>query len=527
MNILIVDDECRAIQAVKAGLRWDDLKFDRVFTARNKKEAVACLRDEDIGLVLCDIEMPMGSGLEILEWANKNREETGFVFMTCHADFSYAQKAIRLGSLDYVLKPLDFENLENVLKLARKRIMERRHLKDTNSYWQDSRKDYSRQFWKDLFTGDIAPKRDSVSQYWSQRHIDFPLDELFLPVLISVKCWKEDMRREDERLFFYAMRNVADDLFEIPGVYREVVPFSENMILVVLRLQRAADNELKKALKDACRRAIEVYSQHLSAEACCYIGTVCSIYKMPDSLETLQAADFNNVLLTRNVLAIEEAGTIYKEHGGGYFEIWSELLQHRQYGKIYEQIKEIVEDSKKNGNPGRALLTGLYRDFDYLLYRHSKKNHIFMDSLISGEKARRLLEAADATVEGFMVWAEYSLRLFKEFEEKNNSKSAVELTREYINSNLDRELGAAEIAGHIHLNPDYLNRIFKKEMGIAISQYVIQQKIQKAKWLLDNTKSSLGDIAAEVGYFNYSSFNRNFSKIAGMSPREYKLKGSG
>ncbi|MNC32217.1 Melibiose operon regulatory protein [compost metagenome] len=78
------------------------------------------------------------------------------------------------------------------------------------------------------------------------------------------------------------------------------------------------------------------------------------------------------------------------------------------------------------------------------------------------------------------------------------------------------------IAQNVHLNADYLTRIFKKEEGISISKYIINRKIERAKNLLADTNKSIGEIAAMVGYYNYSSFNRVFTKEVSMSPQEYK-----
>ena len=124
MELLIVDDEETALQAVLKNVKWEELPFKRVYTATNITSAKAELENEKIRIVLCDIEMPMGSGLDLLEWMNQNRSDVLCIFMTCHAEFSYAQKAIQLGSVDYILKPLDFGNLTDTLKKTAERVKE-------------------------------------------------------------------------------------------------------------------------------------------------------------------------------------------------------------------------------------------------------------------------------------------------------------------------------------------------------------------------------------------------------------------
>ena len=81
-----------------------------------------------------------------------------------------------------------------------------------------------------------------------------------------------------------------------------------------------------------------------------------------------------------------------------------------------------------------------------------------------------------------------------------------------------------DLAGQVHLNVDYLNRIFKKETGSTLGNYVTSQKMERAKFLLLKTDWSIGDVAAAVGYYNYSSFNRSFKKMTGESPQEWRKR---
>ncbi len=118
MNLLIVDDEISSIRAVSHMLDWETIGIDRCFTALSAAEARQCMEENQIDLLLCDIEMPQQSGLELLEWVNEQQLQISCVYMTCYAEFSYAQKAIQLGSEAYLLKPIDPEELKSVLTAA-------------------------------------------------------------------------------------------------------------------------------------------------------------------------------------------------------------------------------------------------------------------------------------------------------------------------------------------------------------------------------------------------------------------------
>lgn len=102
-------------------------------------------------------------------------------------------------------------------------------------------------------------------------------------------------------------------------------------------------------------------------------------------------------------------------------------------------------------------------------------------------------------------------------------KEVVEECASYILQNLNNEtLSVNELASHFYLNPIYLNRIFKKEKNISISQFIIQEKMSLAAQLLKNPTSSAVAVANQVGYPNYSYFSTIFKKYYGCSPSQYR-----
>ena len=92
----------------------------------------------------------------------------------------------------------------------------------------------------------------------------------------------------------------------------------------------------------------------------------------------------------------------------------------------------------------------------------------------------------------------------------------------YIQKNLTRNIGRSEIAKALYLNPEYLSRLFKREMGIGLSEYLTQERMRLAQSLLKNTSFSISIIASRVGYVNFSHFAKVFKQEFGVSPSEYR-----
>lgn len=94
------------------------LPFEQVFTATNALIAKNILKKEQIDIMLCDIEMPGESGLKLLEWVRDEKMNTECIFLTCHEEFDFARKAIKLKGMDYLLKPIPYDELTDVLLKA-------------------------------------------------------------------------------------------------------------------------------------------------------------------------------------------------------------------------------------------------------------------------------------------------------------------------------------------------------------------------------------------------------------------------
>ena len=105
MNILIVDDNVATLNTLSSSIDWKELGIREVFTVQTADEALQVFRSRHVDILLCDIEMPGTDGLTLVRRLREEGNEVICLFLTAHAEFDYAQQAIELNSLDYILKP--------------------------------------------------------------------------------------------------------------------------------------------------------------------------------------------------------------------------------------------------------------------------------------------------------------------------------------------------------------------------------------------------------------------------------------
>jgi len=160
MNLLITDDEIIAVKAMISGIDWKRCKIDQVFTANSVQQAIEVFKENNIDILLCDIEMPKENGLALLKWVKENNPLVECIFLSCHAEFSYAKEAMKLGCFDYVLKPAHFEDIEELIIKVRLKLIERKRevkLLDYGEKWL-----YSLTNSKGNNDGEVSPSRKLV-----------------------------------------------------------------------------------------------------------------------------------------------------------------------------------------------------------------------------------------------------------------------------------------------------------------------------------------------------------------------------
>lgn len=129
-RILIVDDEISTVQGVTDMLSESEIGITQIDTAYSMKEAMEKFQKHTADLLLTDIEMSDGSGLELIAWVQKQSIMCVSVILSGFPNFEFAQKAITLGVFEYLLKPVDDEKLIDTLSRAVKQKKEQEEEKE-------------------------------------------------------------------------------------------------------------------------------------------------------------------------------------------------------------------------------------------------------------------------------------------------------------------------------------------------------------------------------------------------------------
>ena len=154
MKLLLVDDEEYVIESIKRNLDLTETGVSEVYTAFSVQQAKNIMGMVDIDIVISDIVMPGGTGFDFVEWVRKEELKVQVIFLTSYAEFDYARRAIQLNSVDYLLKPIDFEKLKAAVQRAAESVAKEKKIQDKN----DKKENYAAYWEKDSVFYQISGK---------------------------------------------------------------------------------------------------------------------------------------------------------------------------------------------------------------------------------------------------------------------------------------------------------------------------------------------------------------------------------
>ncbi|MCC8103652.1 MAG: response regulator [Clostridiales bacterium] len=238
MNILLVDDNRYVLEGLEAGIDFHAVGIDGIFKAQSMRQAIELLGREEVSLVLTDIEMPGGSGLQLLEWINQNRPEIVTLFCTSFANFDYAKKALELHSFDYYLKPIRYDQLQDLLEKAAAEVRLRekeREMKQYGDYWMKSLDRRKRNFWAEVLLRFVDYDPEETLALAKDSHLPYRPRDCFTLVLLGFE--KDDSKIEgfSESLEWFTMNNLIGELLAATGIRVEaLLKCRKNTLLMVL-----------------------------------------------------------------------------------------------------------------------------------------------------------------------------------------------------------------------------------------------------------------------------------------------------
>lgn len=527
ITVLIVDDQISVVSGIRSGVQWRESGVDRVFEAYHVVGAKKIIKKNKVDILLCDIEMPGEDGISLLRWVREYGYPIECIFLTAHAEFSYAREALQLGSIDYIIQPARYEDIQHIIRNAVKKIQEKRQKAEYFNYGKLlSQK--KMMILDSVFSKLLSSTKKQIHQILEDcKKLSIPLNEESNIYLVKIMLIDKMEILGKGELRQYALSNIIKEMAFNYGQEAILLSFEEGMFMLLIF---QAENRLidTMGLRQLLREFMEQCHIFYQIEMACYVGKE-SIRpeNINECVKELNAMAQNNVT---GETGIFEKGEELQKSGQivPYFhkQKYIDLIAKGYVQNAKRDIICYLEKLRTSGTMDAAMLKKCYQNFQEVLYYGGEKNKMVVADILQNPSVVKCMEKANSSLECLenyidMVLVFYEKSMYREREDK----SQIEKIVEYIQCNIEKDLRRQDIAEALHLNQDYISRIFTRAMGKPLKSYIIEEKMQLAKILLTTTPLAIGDIAIRVGYTNFSLFSQNYKKVMGKLPMEERKEG--
>ena len=516
MEILLVDDEVYTIRILQTAIDWEGHGVGQVWSALGVARAKEIVKEHPVDLIICDIEMPKETGLDFLTWIRENRYDTEMILLTCHTDFSYAKQALGLGAYDYCVKPIIVEDIERVIAEALAHIQEKRKMRqawEEKDYLERRRRIVDRNFWRNTLEGRNGDSPGELLTQAKENNIRLELDDTFCMALFSAKF--VDLAGETELTDYLKITQDYFDQIDPETVLVENVSRDKWTVL----MKNRAPLEFRKLCMDYL--VMQRKKRELRLIGCYQTGLYCEelvpAYKKLHETEMMMTFYQENLW---DVCRVEQEKLVDVELTADM----EQLLYSGRFAEFADHLDNYLQKKQWKHPVSVAALYTLRADICQSLDVYLKGRGISAHSLLLDEELCRRMNESTVSVEHMMRFVRCLAQVVPYENDVTDITNAV---KKYIFQHLSEDIVRDSIAEALYMNVDYIARVFKRDTGMSISQYINRERINQAKLLIATSDMPVGDVAESVGYTNFSYFSKIFKQFENCTPREYKLRMKG
>ena len=528
LKVLIADDEYKVGFLVKKLIDWDKLNLEFAGLVQDGVTAYEKICECAPDIVITDIRMPVLSGLELIKKVIDEGRSVHFIVISGYKYFEYAQQAIKYGVEDYLLKPIDEVELNQILKkiadTETNREKESRSVDTMVKKLHDSRYILHREFLNSI-SGDWEMNLEEVNKNYGLNFGDG---------LFRVICCKLDgdnrVEKNEQQINLILKKTGALVEQAFQGCVRDIaITYQKNSaVTAVINYTAECRDEVEQRIDRLFQSQMDYLSGFEHYELTMGLSTECGEFgRLHVAVETAREAVACRILggAGRQIdeRFIERDSTVCAEEICGELE---EKLAGAVETARYDDVKYMIGLAFHEARKRRAFASEYYQ-LAGLLFQCYLELNPFKSPADNVELKERWKEGA-GNCDSVPALTEYvaeqvTADLMACVEASREKERRPVLTAaEYIKKNYSQKLSLEEIAEQGGFNMNYFSELFKKETGKTFTAYVTDVRMEEAKKLLRDTDMPVYEVAGAVGYKDSKFFSQQFVKTVGIKPMEYR-----
>ena len=526
-SLLVVDDEKDVAKSIAYDINWEELDITEVQCVYNGLEALEYMNKRRVDVVLTDIRMPGMDGIRLAEKIADRWKYVKMIFMTGYEEFEYARQALRYGVTEYLLKPAANEELFDAVKKGldklRVELKQAAEKESVQAQWERARPLLKEKLLQQWVIKGRELNGEEGELLWGKEQ----LGKFASLLLLRIDSW-DTIYKKQELKYRVVVRKLISEILLKNRAY----PLFENADGDLLAVIMEEDQEQAfAAIQDATNMwELFLYSARTTAGCnlslfyiweCEKTEKVHELYwllkRHADQHLSMEEGELEEIRPDISNQSFQSIG-ILEEYPG--YEMYVDALDRK--GAL-QKIEELFAEPENGGKDSRFLL--VYYHIAHTILRASGIRGISIGQW-SGDLSEGFYNYAGFhSIEQLKVWCRQVTEKYIEWCVNENDRECgylVNQAKKIILERIDKNISVAALAEELYVNASHLTRVFRKETGRSVIQYIQYCKIERARELLRQPGIKIYQVAQMLGYESPAHFNRIFQRQTGMTAKDYQ-----
>ena len=538
IKVFLVEDEMVIRRGIKNSIDWEKEGYIFCGEASDGELAYPMIIKEKPDILITDIRMPFMDGLELCKLVKKELPNIKILILSGYDEFDYAKEAIRLGVIEYLLKPISSGKLLEALNGVSESIRREKEDKDlVRKYMEEMRENTEHEKQK-FFEQMIAGNLSMADALETGKKYEMNLSAGMYNLLLFRFTLGEENRKSGELLgeAEYAIEKLTERLEYVFEFQRGV----EGWAFLLM-----ADNEeqMSERVKELSKDLEEIMKNYSTIAYFGGIGQpVARLRELEESFREAERAlaarftmELNRIISVEDIRMAQNVDTLddIEITSFGEIEKTRTMLEKFLNNGAEDEIDEFV-DVYINELPEENLKSVLMRQY------------IIMDAYIVMMSFCEKIEGIEGEMQAQSEELKNSMKTIQTLEEIKNYirmllkkiigvrdtirgrrySDIIEIAKDQIRKTyMSDEISLNTIAAEVGMSPSYFSSIFSKEMGKTFVEYLTEIRMDRAKELLMCSSMKTSEIGYEVGYKDPHYFSYIFKKTQNCTPKEFRARG--
>lgn len=534
-KVLVVDDEIYVVSLIVKLIDWDKLEMSVIDTANDGVTALEKVELLEPDIVIVDVRMPGCDGITFMKRVREINDRVRFIVISGHKKFEYAKSAMQHNVEDYVLKPINKVEVEEILLKLKYKLDEEKSQRE-NLQLLDSQLGSSKiklidyveeQVWQNN-QNVLQQKVDNLNEMYFTNFIVGKYQYVIFKVDTSAKDvdkeFNDTLLKKISGYIETCIARQCNQYFirlnrgEIHCVLNYIEQKEKDVMLVLQAILQEIRKILEKFEKlyfticvgDCESELSQLQNSKEGALRCVKARVVLGVNKILFTKMLQIDTGAYKVVLTDQVL-----------------EKYMSAIKSLDMSKIHESVREIFSRAEGYETSHTLIFEEVVWGLHKLFYEYVSKVYVYKKSyeymkeeldndLVTAYTMRQFSKCLEKQMEDCLV----------KFVDGNNSSEnpAVRIAKRYVVENYMKNISITSISEVVNLNSVYFGILFKKETDVNFLDYLNQYRVEEAKKMLKDVSYNINEISSQVGYQDSKYFSKIFKKIVGVTPTEYRRR---